>query len=198
MKIKLKIVFTTLFMLTASMAVNAIETYVGIGGTTGSGTYGATAAISNFTVSASTSYDSSSVPVKIGRILANNNRLEVSYQSISASSGGLSTETISGGNIDYKLFTKDTSLGKFTPYGLIGMGLYEWENTAQYFVGNDNLFGVSWNVGVGGVYGMNENIEIEVTAQYKQIFWQDIKVGSVTITSDNSGTELYLGLNYKL
>ena len=203
MKKKLNTGIAALFLATASMAATAVENnsdyYVGIGGTTGTGTYTATAAISSFSAKAAVNYDTDSMPVKLGMFLDSGDRVELSYQSMDATATGLlGVATISGVNLDYKLFLEDPKVGSFSPYGVAGIGLYEWENTAQYFTSGDNLKGVQWGVGAGGVYGIDDSLELEVTAQYKKITWQDIKVGSATISSDNSGTELYLGLNYKL
>mgnify|MGYP000249861646 FL=1 len=202
MKNKLNTAIAALFVATTSMTVSATEGdskwYVGVGGTTGAGTYSATAAIANFSASASVDYDSSSVPIKIGLIMDNSNRLELSYQSIKESDSSLEAETVSGVNLDYKLLIEEPKVGSFTPYGVVGLGLYEWENTAQYFVGDENLEGIQWGAGVGGVYGVDNSLELETSLQYKKINWQDVKVGAVTITSDNSGYEFYLGLNYKL
>jgi len=199
---KLNTAIAALSLAVFSMTVSATEGdskwYVGIGGTTGSGTLTATAAVANFTASASADYDTSSIPVKLGIVLENDNRFELSYQSIKATDSSLGTETISGVNVDYKLFIEEPKIKSFAPYVVGGLGLYEWENTAQYFVGDDNLHGLSWNIGAGGVYGIDNNIELEATAQYKKINWQDIRVGAINIVSDNSGTELYLGINYKL
>jgi len=172
--------------------------YLGLGGTTGSGEYSATASISGFSATASVDYDSSSIPVKIGYVMEDNDRLELSYESITADAGGLTTETVSGGNLDWKfMLGQKPQLGEITPYGVLGIGLYEWENTAQYFTDNENLKGVSWNVGAGGLYGLADNLELEGLLQYKQINWQDIKVSGVTVSSDSSQVELYAGLNYK-
>ena len=197
---QLNTALAVLFLATASIAADEKDSkyYVGIGGTTGTGTFAATAAVSNFTATAHVDYDSSSVPVKLGMYLENGNRLELSYQSSDLSDADLQTETVSGINIDYKMFLEEPKIGSFVPYGVAGIGMYEWENTAQFFADNENLKGIQWGVGAGGVYKIDNSLELEATAQYKELTWQDVRVGSVNITSDNSGTELYLGLNYKL
>jgi len=202
MKKQVNTAIAALFLATASMTATATEKesdyYIGVGGTTGSGTYSAGAVVGSFALNASVDYDTDSVPVKLGFYLDSGDRVEVQYQSMDASSPNLGQATISGFNVDYKLFFEEPKVGEFVPYGVAGIGLYEWENTAQYFTGGDNLEGVQWGVGAGGVYGIDETLELEVSAQYKKITWQDIMVGSTTISSDNSGSELYLGLNYKL
>jgi len=197
---QLNTALAALFLATASIAGDEKDSkyYVGVGGTTGTGTAEAALAVSGFSLTASQDYDSSSVPVKLGMYLENGNRLELSYQSNDYSASGLTTETVTGINIDYKLFLEEPKIGKFVPYGVAGIGMNEWEDTAQYFVGNDNLEGFQWGFGAGGVYGIDDSLELEATAQYKKTTWQDILVGSTTISYETSGTELYLGLNYKL
>lgn len=190
----------SMLMITSSALAEGDDSrvYLGVGGTTGSGEYSATASISGFSATASVDYDSSSIPIKIGFIMEDNDRLELSYESIKAKASDLTTETVSGGNLDWKFMGgQKTSVGELTPYGVVGIGLYEWENTAQYFTDNENLKGVSWNVGAGGLYGLADDLELEALLQYKQINWQDVKVSGVTVESDSSHVELYAGLNYK-
>ena len=197
---QLSTALAALFLATASIAADEKDSkyYVGVGGTTGTGTAEASAAVSGFTATASIDYDTSSVPVKLGMYLENGNRVELSYQSSDYSASGLTSQTVSGINVDYKLFLEEPRIGKFAPYGVAGIGMYEWEDTAKHFTSNENLKGIQWGFGAGGVYGIDKNVELEATAQYKQTTWQDILVSSTTISYETSGTELYLGINYKL
>ena len=192
------ILFVTFFSISSIVHSEENDYYFGLGATTGSSSLEASASAGGFTVSGSVDYDTSSTPIKIGRIMKNNNRLELSYQSVKGSSGTIAQEKFSDINIDYKMFSKKPIVGSFGPYAVAGVGFYEWKNTAQYFTGNDDLNGIGWNFGVGGVYGLSKNLEIETTVQYKGIEWEDIVASGVTVDLDSSGTELYFGLNYKL
>ena len=188
------IVASFLFATTSALAFDANKLYIGIGASSGSGTFTATA---NGGGSSTGDYDSSSTPFKIGYMLKNDNRFEFSLESMDHKfSGG--TDTVSGWNMDWDFTYPNHKLGDIiTPYWTIGFGSYTYEDTAKYFTSNEDLKGFSFNYGIGGLYDINKNLELEASFKGKAISWQDVQYGSTTISSDSTGTAFYLGLNYK-
>jgi opacity protein-like surface antigen len=174
-------------MLLAGSNVFAFDTnklYVGVGTVSIS----ETTDISTAGASASFSEDVKSTPIKIGYIYGSDNRFEFTLDN-------RDNET-SGWNMDWQ-FVYPSTTSKLAPYWTIGFGSYTADNTAQFLVGNDDLKAFSINLGVGGLYEINNNLELEAALKYKSMKWQDIIVGANTIETTSSGAGLYLGLNYK-
>ena len=194
MKNKSLAIASLLLTTTSLFAFDANKLYVGIGATSGSGTLTATA---NNGGLATSDYDSSSVPLKIGYRLENDNRFEFSLESTEHKFTN-STDTVSGWNMDWDFTYPKYKLGDIiTPYWTIGFGSYTYEDTAKYFTSNEDLKGFAFNYGLGGLYDINNNIEVEASFKGKVINWQDVEYGSTTISSDSTGTAFYLGINYK-
>jgi len=193
--IKKSLIVASLLLVTTNIfAVDANKLYIGIGVSSGSGTFTATA---NDGGSLTGDYDSSSTPFKIGYMLKNDNRFEFSLESMDHKFSD-DTDTVSGWNMDWDFTYPNNKLGDIiTPYWTIGFGSYTYEDTAQYFDDNEDLRGFAFNYGIGGLYDINKNIEIEVLFKGKVINWQDVQYRNVTVSSDSTGTALYLGLNYK-
>lgn len=190
---KLNIVIAGLFLTTASMAVTEQDSkyYIGVGMTTDSG-----GSLVVTEPGASASYDSKtkSKKAKLGMFLENGDRLELSYQS----GNNTLTQTaddkydIKGIDISYKLFFEETKVGSFTPYGVVGIGKHELNTVTDGL-----LKGNQWAAGAGGVYGIDKDLEVEISAKYTKVdYGKDSS--SATKEYENSGKELYLGVNYKL
>jgi hypothetical protein len=188
------IVASLLFITTSALALDTNKLYIGIGTTTGSGTLTRTSTNGGY---ASADYDSSSTPFKIGYIFKNNNRFEFSVESMDHKfSGG--TDTVSGWNMDWDFAYPNHKLADIiTPYWTIGFGSYTYEDTAKYFSDNEDLKGLALNYGIGGLYSINNNFEIEASFKGKVIKWQDVTDGTTTVSYDSTGTAMYLGINYK-
>ncbi|MDC0904813.1 hypothetical protein OAS51_05155 [Candidatus Thioglobus sp.] len=160
--------------------------YIGVGMTTDSG--------GSFVATwpgASASIDSKtkSKKAKLGMFLESGDRLELSYQSGNNTFADDNEYDIKGIDISYKLFFEETKVGSFTPYGVVGIGKHESDtDTVSKIKGNQ------WAAGVGGVYGVDKDLEVEISAKYTKVDYG--KYGGIEY--ENSGKELYLGVNYKL
>jgi len=171
---------------------NSSEYYLGMGMVSGSGTK--TVGVSE------ESYDSSSMPIKFGMMLDNDNRFELSYETEKHKFNNRD-DKVSGINFDWNFaYPKNKIADAVTPYWTLGFGSYTYEDTAKYFTDNKDLEGFAFNYGIGGLYDINKNIELEASYKFKGIGWQSYTTlgSNVTTTSDSAGSLFYLGLNYKL
>jgi len=169
---------------TSSLAFDTNKLYVGIGLSSGSGTLTMTDGLTEITGD----YDSSSTPIKIGYLLNNDNRFEFSLEKMDNKYSGI-TDTASGWNIDWDfVYPKEL----FSPFLTIGFGSYRYN-----LIDSEDLKGFAINYGVGGLYNINHNLEFEASFKGKTIKWQDVRIGTTTVTSDSVGTAFYIGLNYK-
>ena len=177
--------------------------FAGIGMFNGSGTETAAAPVSGSTisVSAEADYDASSVPVTIGYVDKRNNRLKLSYSKIDVDWDDGDSDSATGFDFNYDFTLESIKSESLLPYIGIGIGFYNADNTAQYYVDGEDLKGVSSNLSLGLLYSINSNVEIEAAYSIKHIKWQDTSVYSgstridVSMEEDISG--LYAGINYK-
>ena len=193
---KLNIAIATLFLATASIAATEEDSkyYVGIGGTTDSGGKfsGEVSGVDSGTIS----YDSKtkSKIAKLGMFLENGDRVELSYQSgeftLDQVPPTKDSKTI---KINYKMFFEEPKVGSFTPYGVVGIGKHELNTSTS-----TTLKGKQWGAGVGGVYGIDNDLELEISAQRIEINYDAIYGDGITVDYSNTSNELYLGVNYKL
>jgi opacity protein-like surface antigen len=174
---------------------NSGKYYYGIGMASGSGTF--TESMSEY------SYDSSSMPIKFGMMLRNNNRFELSYEKEKYKFTKIGLDhKVSGWNLDWNfVYPRYKIADAVTPYWTLGLGVYTYEDTAKFIVKNEDLKGVAFNYGMGGLYNINKNIELEASYKFKGISWENYTMqGSGSgISIKLASTELlfYLGLNYK-
>jgi opacity protein-like surface antigen len=149
-----------------------------------------------------TSYNSLSMSVKFGMIVQNDYRFELSYETEQHKfKNQEDKDKVSGFNFDFNFaYPKDKIADVVTPYWTLGLGYYTYEDTAHKYKFEDNkdLTGAAFNFGIGGLYEINKNIELEASYKFKKIYWQDIIRDRTTISSDSAGSLFYLGLNYKL
>ncbi len=182
---------------TSLVANDAGKWFIGIGTFNGSGTNTYTTSAGVISEESETDYDASSIPLSIGFVGSTNNRLKFSSVSIDADSDG-EAETFSGFDIDYN-FTFGTS--NLLPYIGVGLGIYTYEDTAQYFVENEDLKGVSVNFNFGLLYGITENLEFEAAYQRKSIKWQDSTYNDgytdIDVETEDVISGIYLGINLK-
>jgi hypothetical protein len=176
---------------------NSSKYYLGMGMVSGSGTLEMGRAEGQ-------SYDSSSMPIKFGMMLDNDNRFEFSYEKEKHKFTGTDNK-VSGLNFDWNYtYPKYKIADAVTPYWTLGLGVYTYEDTAKFIAKNEDLTGAALNIGIGGLYDINKNIELEASYKFKVIVWEkytskyensdDIEI----ISSDSTGSLFYLGLNYKL
>jgi opacity protein-like surface antigen len=202
---------------------NSSKYYLGMGMVSGSGTY--TESMSEYSFDSSSfeesineySYDSSSMPIKFGMMLDNDNRFEFSYEKEKHKFTKIGVDKkISGFNFDWNFaYPKYKIADAVTPYWTLGLGYYTYEDSANFGDNEDDLKGTAFNYGIGGLYEINKNIELEASYKFKAISWDsytksktDITYRSAnnytitettsTILSDLVGSLFYLGLNYKL
>ena len=182
---KLNIAIAAFFLATASIAATEDDSkyYVGIGGTTDSG--------GKYTREGSPSADSKtkSKIAKLGMFLDNGDRVELSYKSGDNTFTGTKYDTKNIG-LNYKMFFEKPKVGSFTLYGVIGIGRNEFTTGDS-----GDLKGNQWGAGVGGVYGIDNDLELEISAQRIEIDY-DLHIDGGNYS--NTSNELYLGVNYKL
>jgi opacity protein-like surface antigen len=178
---------------------NSSKYYLGMGMVSGSGTYTSQREEDQ-------SYDSSSMPIKFGMMLDNDNRFEFSYEKEKHKFTKIGVDKkISGFNFDWNFaYPKYKIADAVTPYWTLGLGVYTYEDSANIGDNEDDLAGTAYNYGIGGLYEINKNIELEASYKFKVIVWEkytykyensdDIEI----ISSDSTGSLFYLGLNYKL
>ena len=188
---KLNIAIAGLFLTTASMAVTEQDSkyYIGAGITTDSG---GSLVVTMPNASVSSDTKTKSIKAKLGMFLESGDRLELSYQSGNNTIGNIEYD-LKGIDISYKLFFEETKVGSFTPYGVVGIGNHELETATDLI-----LKGNQWAAGVGGVYGVDKDLEVEILAKYTKVDYGKYYVGRFGFEYENSGKELYLGVNYKL
>jgi hypothetical protein len=191
MKKSLLLVSLLICSINAMSNDNSSKYYSGMGITLGSG-------ILEVNINKNESYNSSSIPIKFGMMLRNNNRFELSYESKEYKFTEVD-DKVSGWNLDWNfVYPRYKIADAVTPYWTLGFGLYTYEDN------EDDLKGVAFNYGMGGLYNINKNIELEASYKFKVIVWEkytykyensdDIEI----ISSDSTGSLFYLGLNYKL
>jgi opacity protein-like surface antigen len=172
---------------------NSSEYYLGMGMASGSGTLEIGRAKGQ-------SYDSSSMPIKFGMMLDNDNRFEFSYEKEKHKLADVDNK-VSGLNFDWNYtYPKYKIADAVTPYWTLGFGLYTYEDSANIGDNEDDLKGVAFNYGIGGLYDINKNIELETSYKFKGISWEDYneKGSDIRMTAASVGSLFYLGLNYKL
>jgi len=185
---KLNIAIATLFLATASIAATEEDSkyYVGIGGTTDSGgKFGYESSGGSVTVDSKTK----SKIAKLGMLLDNGDRVELSYKSGDNTFTGTKYDTKNIG-LNYKMFFEKPKVGSFTLYGVIGIGRNEFTTGDS-----GDMKGNQWGAGVGGVYGIDNDLELEISAQRIEI---DYDLHTDGGNYSNTSNELYLGVNYKL
>ena len=183
----------------SSTSQSASKYYVGAGIAKGSGTLTQTLGTGYVWTATGTKiyeqdFDTLSVPVKVGYFMKNNNRFELSYQSMDLEYTG-ETETISGFDFDWLFVYNDFKDGSI--YWTIGFGSYDYEGTGEYFTSGEDLGGASINFGAGFLRNIDKNIEIEVAYRGKSIVFGDILYSTTTIETDLFMTYFYVGANYK-
>jgi hypothetical protein len=165
--------------------------YFGVGMASGSGKYKIN--------SEKKSYDSTSIPVKFGMMLKNDNRFELSYET-QKYKFDKQDDKLSGLNLDWSfLAPNDKIADKITPYWTVGLGYYTYEDSAKNNKNKKDLIGAAFNFGIGGLYDIDRNIELEASYKFKGIVWNNYtnKDTDISTKSNSTGSLLYLGLNYK-
>jgi opacity protein-like surface antigen len=178
------------------LADDANKLFIGIGTSVGTGE--GTVEVSGIGVSVDADYDS--IPLTLGYITSSEDRFKISYQKINAEHKALG-ETLkdkySGFDFDYDWTIQSWKTNKVLPYVGVGIGFYKMENTADMFVDNEDLKGISYNLNAGILYQSVDKFEVELGYKFKHIKWQDIKYSYYTIGVEDDIGSLYLGLNYK-
>lgn len=169
--------------------------YIGLGAASGSGTNTYSDGLDEY----EEDIDNSSNMVKVGWLLRRDNRFEISSETITTKYTNNSEDTLTGLNFDWQ-FTYPNN--NFAPYWTVGLGAFTWEDTAQYFVSNEDLSGLSFNYGFGGLYSINETLELDIGFKGKVINWQDVEVSNSyyytdTIETSTNMSMIYFGLNVK-
>lgn len=179
------------------LADDANKLFVGIGANIGTGEQ--TASIAGISATVDGDYDS--MPITFGYITSDEDRFKISYQKINAdysSDGETYKEEYTGFDFDYDWTIQSWKSTKILPYVGVGVDFYNYEQTAQYLVGDEDLNGVSLNLNAGILYQPIDNIDIELGYKFKHINLQDIRLLSgYTLELEDDISSIYIGLNYK-
>jgi len=177
--LKKSFLIITLFIGSSLVASESYKYYVGAGFSTGSGSQTRSYSSGG---EAETEYDSSATALKIGMKLKNGNRVELSFDNISADRTGGNTfvhnidssdtsSEYSGYGFDYLLlFSKSEPL---RPYLTVGFGLYKNNEITGYNTSGeaDTASGFALNFGAGVLFSITTNIELEASYKIKAISW---------------------------
>lgn len=133
--------------------------------------------------------------VKIGGILEDDNRLELSFNSVDVVVDGLADKSLSGIDVNY-IITDNRNEAALMPFLTIGGGYYVWEDTGALFVSGEDLVGAGFNIGIGALIPIGSSLEIEATYRYKGIVWQEIDVSGTIYTPSDSMSLFYVGAKF--
>ncbi|MDB4257389.1 porin family protein [Arcobacteraceae bacterium] len=193
-------VAAVLFATTSAVADDS-KYYVGFGLNNGSGTQTRTySSVGEY----ETNYDTSSKNIKFGFLLQSKDRMEISIDTIAAdytdgNSFNLSntlfdkSSEFTGFNLDYLLMFNGDE--KLKPYIDLGFGIYNNKEITgiNSSTGNtDTATGLALNFGVGLVYGITDNFELETSYKMKGISW-NLENPDVSEKISMS----YIGANFK-
>ncbi|WP_221793211.1 outer membrane beta-barrel protein [Oceanobacter mangrovi] len=188
-----KSLLSALVLVSASLSAQAGQFYIGAGtaGLIGSGEE----EWSMGSNSMSYDYDYSETSLSFGYKFNNNQRLQVSYNSIDIDyDAGFDNSTYSGFDFDY-YFAFGSSDWK--PFLMAGLGSYVYEDTAEYYVDDEDLSGLSLNLGAGVIWQPIKHVDLELAYKYRSIQWQDqITFGGTTIETDSSHHGLALAAHF--
>ena len=140
-------------------------------------------------LSATVDYDYTAQSIRLGYQQDNNNRFEVSLNNIDIEyTDGGDEETYTGLDLDYYFVWGE----KVKPYLMLGLGFYNYEDTAQYFVDDEDLSGVAFNLAGGVIWQFYEHMDVQVGYKVKAISWADATDGVNTYetSSTHSGVDM--------
>lgn len=153
--------------LQASENPGPLHLYVGAGWGTGDGSHDWD--YSNQKIS-TTHYDQDIKDFKLGILFSPAVRLELAKTRVDMDVG-TSRNDLSG--MDLNLFFSIGSKA-VRPYLMIGLGSYDYDDTASLVKGDDELSGTAVNIGVGILAPLAEHVELEIGYQEKRIEWQEM------------------------
>jgi len=136
--------------------------------------------------------------LKFGYAQENNNRWELSITGVEVTLDDTNStiQNLSGLDIDwYAVYDLDTTTTQL--YWSLGFGSYVWEESNLWVVGDENVKGVSFNLGVGAFFEMGEKMELELAYRIKGIGWQEIISGTTQELYAHGYSQLFVGLNYR-
>ena len=82
---------------------------------------------------------------------------------------------------------------EFSPFIQAGIG-FGWMDVVGYT--EDSMKEYSLKVGAGVMYKVIPQVELVAGVDFQHRAWQDIQVGSYTLTTTEKSTKLYAGINY--
>lgn len=159
--------------------------YLGVGFLSGSGEFEDSFAVGR------TDNDTSGASFKLGYVTERANRLELSFTSIDLEFPTVKRE-VSGLDIDH-LWTFGADALK--PYLGLGIGFYTFRNSAQFFTDNRDLRGVAVNLSAGLVFEVTRDFDLEAALRIKAIESEEIQVGGVTGSWNQTMTNFLIGAN---
>lgn len=193
----MKKILSILFIISSFTFVNAQESrgwYLGAGLLTGSGTHAneQTNDLSN-NVTATTS----GTTFKLG-FDDINARTEISYTSIDLTNDSDSSDTANfyGFDLDTVRLFSDKGL---KPYLTVGLGYHYWDGFSAVNSSGDTVerSAITLNYGIGALYLLTKNIELDVSYKGKYYMWQDVEYTTYTLSSTTTLMNLSLGLNFR-
>jgi len=200
----MKKIITTLLFILASLSVEAANNKIYVGASYLNGSGDTTLVLGPGYVWGSTgtatkvkSFDLTGFGIKLGAIYESNDRLEISYTLIDETFvDGINDK--SSLDIDY-LFTFSSD-DEVIPYFSIGIGSYKSTNPGADFVvtnADEKARGTSINYGLGIIYSLENELEIELAYRVKNMTGDELIVSPTTVEPSIEASVLHFSLNYK-
>jgi len=173
-----KTMLSTALLAVSSASLAASNIYVGFGVSTGSGDE----EYSSSGYPASTyDVDQSQTQFILGFHTGTDRRFEISANSVSVDfDDGFESEEYTGFDLDWYYTFESQNIKPFFGFGF---GFYTYEDTAYLTYENEDISGISLNLAGGVLLPLHENFELELAYRYKNISWQDVDYGFVTVES---------------
>ena len=143
-------------------------------------------------------YDFTSTKVAFGYIADDRIRFEGSFSTYKLDFDDFDGEDkISSFDIDgYLTLGSD----QVRPYFMGGFGLATYQDTADFTEEDEDLSGVSFQVGAGVVFPINDSVELDASYRIRVIAWQAIEVSNGFYSEDlnlsNTFSEFGIGAKY--
>lgn len=111
--------------------------------------------------------------INIGYRYSDNDRFEVEFTKVESEFDGSREEKFEGIDFDWSFAVLPQP--SFQPYLEAGFGLYEYKGTKDATSNNENLGGIAVNFGLGVIYELEKEIELDASYRIKGIGWEETK-----------------------
>ncbi len=147
---------------------------------------------------ANINFDSTTTIFTLGYTLSDTQRIILSHETIKQELEGYTLFNMkepdnTGINLDFQYLLP---AGQVKPYALIGLGSYKFDGSGSGSSDGSELSGLSFNYGIGLLFELSKNVELETSYRGKIINWQDIEYsGGQKSEMSTNVSHVTLGLN---